>query len=74
MKAINLKTNYRRDPVGISDTAPFLSWQCEGGVKQTAYQIVALSEGETVWDSGRVDTGKMHAAYGGAAHSRERIY
>lgn len=74
MKAINLKTNYRRDPVGISDTAPFLSWQCEGGVKQTAYQIVALSGDETVWDSGRVDTGKMHAVYGGAAHSRERIF
>ena len=74
MKAINLKTNYRRDPVGISDTAPFLSWQCEGGAKQTAYQIVALSGDETVWDSGRVDTGKMHAVYGGAAHSRERIF
>lgn len=74
MKAINLKTNYRRDPVGISDTAPFLSWQCEEGVKQTAYQIVALSGDETVWDSGRVDTGKMHAAYGGAAGSRERIF
>ena len=73
MKAINLKTNYRRDPVGISDTAPFLSWQCEEGIKQTAYQIVALSGDETVWDSGRVDTGKMHAAYGGAARSRERI-
>ena len=74
MKAINLKTNYRRDPVGISDTAPFLSWQCEGGVKQTAYQIVALSGDETVWDSGRVDTEKMHASYGGAARSRERIF
>ncbi len=74
MKAINLKTNYRRDPVGISDTAPFLSWQCEGGVKQTAYQIVALSGDETVWDSGRVDTEKMHAVYGGAALSRERIF
>ena len=69
-----MKTNYRRDPVGISDTAPFLSWQCEGGVKQTAYQIVALSGDETVWDSGRVNSGKMHAAYGGAARSRERIY
>lgn len=73
MKAIHLKTNYRRDPVGISDAAPFLSWQCEDGVKQTAYQIVALSAGKTVWDSGRVDSGKMHAVYGGAARSRERI-
>ncbi len=74
MKAINLKANYRRDPVGISDSAPFLSWQCGGGVKQTAYQIVALSGDETVWDSGRVNTGKMHAVYGGAARSRERIF
>ena len=54
MKAINLKTEYLENPLGIDIRKPRLMWNCEGGVKQTAYRIVAQSENKTVWDSGKV--------------------
>ena len=54
MKAINLKTEYLNNPIGIDVQKPRLSWTCEGGIKQTAYRIVATSKGKTVWDSGKV--------------------
>ena len=40
MKAINLRTEYLKDPIGIDILNPRLMWNCEGGVTQTAYQIV----------------------------------
>ena len=75
MKAINLKTEYLRDPLGIDTTAPRLYWNCEGGVKQTAYQIIAKVNGKTVWNSGKVESSAMtHIPYGGSElHSRERV-
>ena len=36
MKAINLKTEYLIDPIGIDIKNPRLMWNCEGGKKQTA--------------------------------------
>ena len=52
MKAINLKTEYLVNPIGIDIKNPRLMWNCEGGKKQTAYRIIAVSDGKTVWDSG----------------------
>ena len=40
MKAINLRTEYLVNPIGIDICNPRLMWICEGGTKQTAYQIV----------------------------------
>lgn len=61
MKAINLKTEYLTNPIGIDITEPRLSWNCEGGVKQSAYQIIAKdAEGDEVWDSGKVESNQMH--------------
>ncbi len=68
MRAIRLKTEYLADPVGIDMRRPRLTWNCEGGVKQTAYQIVTES-----WDSGKVESSSMHAAYPLPLHSRERV-
>ena len=75
MKAINLKTEYLRDPLGIDTTAPRLYWNCEGGVKQTAYQVIAKVNGKTVWNSGKVQFSSMtHIPYGGSElHSREQV-
>jgi len=74
MRAIRLKTEYLIDPIGIDVTEPRLFWNCEGGVKQTAYQIVAEVDGKIVWDSGRVESGRMtHIPYGGALASRTRV-
>ena len=76
MKAINLKTEYLRDPLGIDIVHPRLSWNCEDGIKQTAYQIIAKANGETLWNSGKVESSSMtHIPYGGPElHSRERVY
>lgn len=71
MKAIRLRTEYLNNPIGIDLVKPRLFWNCEGGVTQTAYQIIARCEGETVWDSGKVSASKMtHVPYGGKLISR----
>ena len=68
MKAIRLRTEYLKDPLGIDIRQPRLMWNCEGGVKQTAYQIVAES-----WDSGKVEGASMQAVYPKELKSREHV-
>ena len=67
MKAIQLKTEHLIDPIGVDFTAPRLFWNCEGGRKQTAYQIVAADDsGSVLWDSGRVESASMWVKWDGA--------
>ncbi|MGM9644718.1 MAG: family 78 glycoside hydrolase catalytic domain [Eubacteriales bacterium] len=73
MKAINLRTEYLIDPVGIDTESPRLMWNCQGGTKQTAYRITAKTDGETVWDSGKVCSDSMHADYPEKLSSRQRV-
>lgn len=68
MKAIRLKTEHLFAPMGIDILRPRLTWNCEGGEKQTAYEIVADK-----WQSGRVESDAMHAEYPEALASRERV-
>lgn len=61
MNAIRLKTEYLIDPIGIDITVPRLFWNCEGGIRQTAYQVIAHSEdGTLLWDSGKTESNSMH--------------
>lgn len=73
MRAIDLKTEYLKDPVGTDIQHPRLMWNCEGGTKQTAYRIEAKCDGKTVWDSGKVSSDSMCAAYPHALSSRQRV-
>ena len=73
MKAINLKCEYLINPMGIDIQNPRLMWNCEGGITQTAYRIIAISNGKTVWDSGKVNSSSMRAEYPHKLKSRERI-
>lgn len=73
MKAINLKTEYLINPMGIDTQNPCLMWNCDGGVAQTAYRIVAKSGEKTVWDSGKVNSSSMRAEYPHKLKSRERV-
>ncbi|MGM9632291.1 MAG: family 78 glycoside hydrolase catalytic domain [Eubacteriales bacterium] len=73
LKAINLKTEYLNNPIGIDVKNPRLMWNCEGGIKQTAYRIVAKTDGKTVWDSGKVISDGMHSDYPCALYSRQRV-
>ena len=69
MKAIRLRVEYLKNPIGIDDRKPRLSWNCEGGIKQTAYHILAKDEdGNVLWDSGKVESSQMvHIPWGGNA-------
>ena len=68
MKAIRLRTEYLKDPMGIDIQHPRLMWNCKGGIKQIAYQIVTEN-----WDSGRVESASMRAEYPLTLGSRERV-
>ena len=72
MRAINLKTNHLTAPVGIDAGPLFLSWQCAGGVRQTAYEIEVTANNKTVWQSGKVQSSAMHADTPAVADSRVR--
>ena len=55
----DLMTNDMADPVGIGDPKPVFSWKMKSdviGQKQTAYQLVVKCVGETVWDSGKMES------------------
>ncbi len=73
MKAIRLRTEYLKDPIGIDIVSPRLFWNCEGGITQTAYQIVAESDDTKVWDSGKVDSPSMRCTYPQPLRSRQRV-
>ena len=64
------------EPLGLGIKTPRFYWNCEGGEKQTAYQIVCKRGGETVWNSGKVESSAMtHISYAGEElHSRDRVY
>ena len=74
MDAVKLRTEHMKDPIGLGINNPFLSWTCENGVRQTAYEISASCNGSEIWNSGKVETNRMNCLYGGHAESRQRIY
>ena len=73
MKAINLKCEYLINPMGIDIQNPRLMWNCDGGIKQTAFRISAKSGEKIVWDSGKVNSSSMRAEYPHKLKSRERV-
>jgi alpha-L-rhamnosidase len=75
MKAINLKTEYLSCPMALDIREPRFFWNCEGGVKQSAYRVAAKRNGEKIWDTGKVCSGRMtHIRYAGPPlNSRDRI-
>lgn len=77
MKAIRLRTEYLYNPIGIDIVKPRLSWNCEGGVKQTAYQIIATDEsGNELWNTGKRNSSQMvHIPWNGTSlQSRDIVF
>lgn len=60
-------------PIGIDSRIPYLSWKCEGGKKQNAYEIEAVSEGEVIWNSGKVVSDKMNDCFGVTVESKQHV-
>lgn len=61
MKISDLRVEYLHNPIGVDFVQPRFSWKLVDGIRQTAYQILAISdEGEILWDSGKVFSSQMH--------------
>lgn len=74
MKAIRLRTEYLKDPVGIDVSSPCLFWNCGGGIRQTAYEVEAEIDGLRAWSSGKVGSASMRCEWGGPQlKSRGRV-
>ena len=73
VKAVKLRTEHMCDPIGIACDKPVLSWCCEDGLHQTAFQILAQSGGSVLWDSGIQKTHRMQCRFAGRVHSRQRV-
>lgn len=73
MKAIKLKTERLVNPLGIDIKQPSLSWICQDGITQTAYEIEAVSDGCIIWNSGKVSTNKMQVTFGEVLESKQRV-
>ena len=75
MKATHLQVEYLTGPLGLGNPKPRFYWHAEGGITQSAYQIVCTRAGKTVWDSGKVESATMtHIPYAGLdLHSRDLV-
>lgn len=83
---VNLRTEYRENPLGIDITTPRFSWQLKAdrrGVKQSAYQVLAASSADLIseanadlWNSSKQNSDQsIHIAYEGSSlNSRQRVY
>jgi alpha-L-rhamnosidase len=79
LRPVNLRCEYRQNPLGIDTLQPRLSWTLEStdpkvrGQRQTAYQILAAggeerlrSDQGNLWDTGTVKSDKsIHVPYEG---------
>lgn len=60
MKAVRLRVEYLKNPIGIDIRMPRFSWNCKDGVTQSAYRIIAEDEnGRNLWDSGKILSAQM---------------
>lgn len=73
MRAIRIKTEHLYNPLGIDIAHPRIEWNCEGGSRQTAYEITARTDGKIVWETGKVSSGEMSVRYGAKLHSRQCV-
>jgi alpha-L-rhamnosidase len=84
LRVVNLRVEYKKNPLGIDDNPPRLSWQLTTrgrGVDQVAYQIRVAARIEDLsahpsFDSGKVVSNQsVHVPYAGAQpQSRQRYY
>ena len=48
MQAIRLRTEYLENPLGLDIRKPRLMWNCEDGIKQTAFEVMLLDENKNL--------------------------
>ena len=79
MRLYDLRTEYRENPIGLTDKAPRFSWKMESEEKdtlQTAYEIKVTDEnGNVVWNSGKkVSDQSVLIPYEGETLADEMLY
>lgn len=78
MKVYDFRTEYRKNPTGLSVRIPRFSWKMEAARKNTvqkAYHLLVRQGERTVWDSGRVKSSQsVLVSYEGAQLEAERRY
>ena len=72
MKAINIKTEYMINPLGLGNIKPRITWNCLDGQKQTAYQIKTIIDNKSTI-SEKVFSDKMNYTFNGNFSSRSII-
>ena len=77
MQAIRLRTEYLENPLGLDIRKPRLRWNCEDGIKQTAFEVMLLDENKNLlWESGKIKADTMYWDWNAdiVLESRMRIY
>ncbi|QNK58948.1 glycoside hydrolase family 78 protein [Paenibacillus sp. PAMC21692] len=85
MRVLNLKTEYKNNPLGIDVRKPRFGWMLQSHIRsqgQTAYRIIVASNladiqerHGTVWDSGKVVSDRnVHVEYDGIALRSNTLY
>ncbi len=72
MKAIHLRTEHMKNPLGLQTVAPVFSWHTDGGL-QSAYEINVFIGETAVWQSGKVNSSRMLAPCCYDAMPREHL-
>lgn len=73
MKAINLKVDQLKDPLGLQNRKPKISWTCEGGKKQTAYEYKLIVNGEERYQSEKTESDAMRFEVPYEAKDRDEV-
>lgn len=75
MKAVRLRIEYLREAMGIDRKNPRIFWNCEGGIRQSAYRILCETDGgELLWDTEKRAGSTMRVRYAGKElESRMRV-
>ena len=79
MKIIDLRTEYRENPIGLTVKLPRFSWKMEAvkeNTRQRSYRIIVTDERDvTVWDSTEVKSeDSVLVPYAGEPLTSERLY
>ena len=72
MRVINLQTEYMHNPIGIDILNPRLSWNDEGIVRQSGYQIDYSINGK-VGSTGKILSDSMHHIFTEKLNSRDQV-
>ena len=54
MRAIDLKIEHLRNPIGIITDSLFISWDIDNDCTQTAFEITVTEDGRKIYDSGKI--------------------